>query len=534
MSCGKVIIFAAAFLLCNLRTVMMNSYYPWQRCFLLTTGFISISFLFSCSESPGVSVEPETPDNSGKLDESDKPDDTDNSDSPTTRPNILLIMTDQQSYNTISAHTSQFPGSVYTATPNIDRLVRSGISFTHAYCANPVSVPSRFSLFTGVYGSRFGVRDNKCPEADEVAIRKIQQTHALGFLFRNAGYETLYGGKVHLPFAATEGGSKFAAPAAYGFDNYYTVNEREGLAIAASNLIREKGEALSAASTDIPVKPFLMVVSFLNPHDICVESSTNLSPEVADDEKDPEKVATIRMMRERLAAINQAEFYEKYAPQLPFNKEKPKDYPATKCLKKRFLDYPDDYWRQYRWIYGQLVSLVDSHIGEVLDALDAQPELKKNTLIIFTSDHGEMQGAHNTVTKGMPFDECQRVPFIFAGGGIAGERIDNTPVCNGVDLLPTLCELSGIDLPEGLDGISLAPIVKGGDEAETVGTREYLYSESETFISVLYKEYKLSYFDLDGQHSLLVDLLKDKGETQNIASSNKAIVDKLKQAIEKR
>lgn len=536
LSCGKVSTFATAFLLYQTLelSAMTNLFSPWRKWLLLTTGFFSISFLFSCSETPNSPVGADIPGSSDNPDDSDKSEDSESPDIHMAMPNILIIITDQQSYNTISAHASLFPGSVYATTPNIDRLVRSGVSFTRAYCANPVSVPSRFSLFTGVYGARFGVRENKCSEADETAIRKIQQTHSLGTVFRNAGYETLYGGKVHLPFAAVKGGSKFAAPVTYGFDNYYTADERKGLAAATANLIREKGEALTEVSGDAPVKPFLMVASFLNPHDICVESSANLSPEVPDDAKDPEKAATIRMMRERLSAINPVEFYEKHAPQLPFNKEKPKDYPATGCSKKRFLDYPDDYWRRYRWIYGQLVSLVDSHIGEVLDALDAQPDLKKNTLIVFTSDHGEMQGAHNTVTKSMPFDECQRVPFIFAGWGITGERIDNTPVCNGVDLLPTLCELSDIDLPEGLDGISLAPIIKGRDKVKTTATRKYLYSESETFISVLHNEYKLSYFDLDGQHSLLVDLSKDRGETQNIASFNKEMVDKLKQVIEER
>lgn len=76
----------------------------------------------------------------------------------TTKPNIILIMTDQQSYNAISAHADMYGGS-YFSTPNIDRLAKEGISFTRTYCANPVSVPSRFALFTGMFGGQYGIRE---------------------------------------------------------------------------------------------------------------------------------------------------------------------------------------------------------------------------------------------------------------------------------------------------------------------------------------------------------------------------------------
>ncbi len=493
-----------------------------SKLLFLTGALAALPGSFSCSETavvvdPVIPEEPEPPV------------------SPSMRPNILLIVTDQQSFNTISAHATQFPGSVYSSTPNIDRLVRSGVSFTRAYCANPVSVPSRFSLFSGEYGGQYGVRENQSPEADETAIRRIQQEQALGVVFRKAGYQTFYGGKVHLPFAASSGGSKFAAPVAYGFDNYFTDNEREGLGLAVAGLINEQAAAWTLArNSKAAPKPFLMVASFLNPHDICLESSTNLSPEVADDPKDPEKVATIRMMRERLAAIDPEVFLRDHAPALPLNDAKPQDYPDTKCSRKRFLNYPDTYWRQYRWIYGQLVSLVDSHIGKVLDALDAHPVLKENTLIVFTSDHGEMQGAHGAVTKSLPFEECQRVPFIFAGWNLPANTLVDRLVCNGVDLLPTLCDIAGIKVPEGVDGVSLASLVKGEEPSKAILEREYLYFESETFVAVRQADYKLTHFDLDGKYSFLVDLAKDGGEMKNVAPEQPAVVSKLQQYLSTR
>lgn len=477
----------------------------------------------ACSDRAEMSGSPAIP---------DVPEQPDVPESVNTLPNVVLILTDQQSYNTISAYASQFPGAVYASTPNIDRLANNGISFTRAYCANPVSVPSRFSLFTGVYGARYGVRRNS-DEPAEAPIRKVQQAHALGKLFREAGYETLYGGKVHLPYSGEKAGasSKFHAPDAYGFDTYYTKDEREGLASCAVKIINDKARRLGMSEGEDTYRPFFLVASFLNPHDICVESQVNVSPDVPEDPKEPEKSATIREIRQRMASFGREEFFAHIAPQLPDNKQKTVGYPNTKCSKKRFLDYPDNYWRQYRWVYGQLVLLVDGHIGKILDALDAHPKLKENTLVVFTSDHGEMQGAHGAVTKSLPFEECQRVPFIFAGRGVGRARYSDTPVCNGVDLLPTLCELAGIEIPDKLDGISLASVVKGEGPSAELASRRYVYSESETFVSAWNEGYKLSYFDLDGEHSLLVNLETDAGEMKNVAADEPSVVDEMKKKL---
>lgn len=195
------------------------------------------------------------------------------------------------------------------------------------------------------------------------------------------------------------------------------------------------------------------------------------------------------------------------------------------------MDYPGDYWRQYRWVYSELVSLIDGYVGTILDALDANPELKKNTLVVFTSDHGEMQGAHGCGVKSLPFEECQKVPFVFAGYGVDRSLQSDIPVCNGVDLIPTLCEMCGIEVPDGMDGLSLASIVRDGKASEALKARKYIYSESETFVSICDGRYKLSWFDLDGGHDLLVDLKSDSGEMKNIAGENPGIVNRLKQTI---
>lgn len=421
------------------------------------------------------------------------------------KPNIILITTDQQSYNTISALAKFNRESGFFSTPNIDRIVKSGTAFNLTYCSNPVSVPSRFSLYTGLYGGQFSIRENLCRGAKAEEVRPVLAENGMGHVFAAAGYETVYAGKVHLPYAGINSDSKFAAPESYGFQQYLTKDERAGLGQESAKFIRNRKPG---------GKPFLYVANFLNPHDICLEGSTNISEVVKGGNKKPDIVATVKMMRERAAAIPENEFYEKIAPQLPYNFDVTDGYPDTKCSKKRFLDLPENYWRKYRWTYAELVKLVDKHIGDVLDALDANPEIKKNTIVIFTSDHGEMQGAHRSMTKSLPFEECQRVPLIFSGWGIPeGKVINNVAVNNGVDLLPTICELAGIDCPD-VDGVSLAKCLKTGDKLE----RDYIYIESETFVTVIKDGFKYTYFDGDGGREMLIDLTADYGEMKNIAS----------------
>lgn len=421
-------------------------------------------------------------------------------------PNVIIIMTDQQSYNAISAYRHLMKG-VYANTPNIDRLFNNGTSFARTYCANPVSVASRFALFTGMYGGKYGVRENHCGAADETAIRILQRTNAMGNIFQRGGYETYYAGKVHLPFASEIGNNKFVFPKAYGFQQYLTNNEREELGGVVASFI---------SARKVSDKPFLLVSSFLNPHDICLEAATNLSGIVHGDKKD--KTDCINKVRQDAASYDSLTFYSKMVPALPSNFDKPKNYPELRCEKNRFLNFPDWYWQKYRWIYARLVSLVDAQIGKILDALDANPSLKANTIIVFTSDHGEMQGAHHCTAKSLPFEECQRVPFVFCGQNIPKGRVDSTLTCNGVDLLPTICDLAHISKPQNTDGLSLAyTIMKGKRPVK----RDYIYIESEDFITLINNQFKYSLFDSEDNKELLFDVGIDGGELYNISGDKR-------------
>lgn len=417
----------------------------------------------------------------------------------TEKPNIILILTDQHSYNMLTSHPQG-----YASTPNIDRLVNNGASFSQAYSANPTSVPARFALFTGKYGGNYKIRENRCESANEGEVRALLDSVGMGNIFQRNGYRTYYGGKVHLPFAKNT--SKFGAPYNYGFEEYLTDDEREGLGIQCAEFIRNNESE----------KPFLLVASFLNPHDICYESTTNLSKQVQLNTRKPEISATVQKMRDKADTYDSLYFYQNIVPDLPVNFAQTEGFPQ-KFSKKSFCDFPEWYWRKYRWTYAELVSLVDSHIGLILDAIDESP-MKDNTIIIFTSDHGEMQAAHHATVKNMPYEECQRIPFVITGKGIAPKSQFNEMVCSGVDLLPTMCELAQIPIPTNGDGVSVAKLIKG--ETSDLN-RNYLYLEGDGFTQVIEKNrYKYTRFDLPGNPEILIDLQTDPGELVNVSEKN--------------
>ena len=159
------------------------------------------------------------------------------------RPNILFIMTDQQHAGMMSCMCNK-----WLKTPAMDRLAASGVRFERAFASNPVCVPSRFSLQTGLMPSAIGMGQNE--DSGQAAVTETMVQQSLGRLFRDAGYETLYGGKVHLP-------SKMKGIENLGYRNL-TRDSRQGLADACAEFLKGRHE-----------KPFLLFASFINPHDIC-------------------------------------------------------------------------------------------------------------------------------------------------------------------------------------------------------------------------------------------------------------------------
>lgn len=426
----------------------------------------------------------------------------------TRQPNILVILTDQFAANMLSCE-----GNRGIQTPALDQLSREGMCFDRAYSANPVSIPSRFSLMTGTFPSVIGMETNneiKHHVPDTIRLNSI------GFLMQKAGYQTVYLGKKHLTGSDSEHG--YENPYAYGFEEFLTPKDYEGREPSVQECIKFLNREHD--------KPFFIYLSLINPHDICYKP---LNEELIAHGKNPlPKNHKAMQVIERVMPSPETfteKFIQESTPSLPFNYDRPIGHHTSFYNNAGYIKWASDYytdndWRIYRYLYNRLIEDVDNQIGRVLSALK-ESGYDQNTLVIFTSDHGEMNGAHHMTTKGVLYEESVRIPLIVRWPGVieAGVRNDKHLISNGLDLLPTLCDFAGIS-PEGKPGKSLKPILLG----EKTSWRKSLVVESDQSRLVLFDDHwkymVSSPRKTNAQYEVLIDLKKDHGEMENHAKQN--------------
>jgi arylsulfatase A-like enzyme len=408
------------------------------------------------------------------------------------KPNILFIMTDELSAESMSFNL----GTKYINTPNIDQLAKNGVVFKNAYCANPLCVPSRSSIFTGRYPHEVGIQSNDEKKLDPATFP------SLGSIFKKAGYETGYVGKWHLPYERK-------AQATHGFDylpNKTGNGDDSTSPILASNFLKTKRD-----------HPFLLVVSFMNPHNIC---------QWARGEKLPD------------GAIGNAPPADQCPPLRPNAKPSANETDIMKFMRFSIQNndafpvgtFSEDKWRQYIWSYYRLIEKVDAEIGKVLKALKESGK-DKNTIIVFTSDHGDMQGAHLWNQKTVFYEEAAKVPFIISYNGVK-PRISSYLVQSGTDILPTLSDFAGIPVPTRYPGNSLKQYL---EKDMPPAKREYVVVSDHIIQGVGVDgedlkpegrmirngQYKYWIYDLGKERETLFDLKNDPGEMINLAQDPK-------------
>jgi arylsulfatase A-like enzyme len=400
-------------------------------------------------------------------------------------PNILFIMTDQQHAGMMSC-----TGNKWLNTPAMDSLAREGIRFERAYVANPVCVPSRISMATGVMPGRLGVFGNRMQAnvPDEV------DSNSLGKLIKRAGYDTFYGGKVHM--------CDELSPRDAGYDEFHR-DSRDKLSDACVEFIKRKRD-----------RPFFAVASFINPHDICYAHSAY-------------KGQAPKSMRHVQELYRQASLLPlDRLPPVPENYAIPQNEPdsieahlnpraVTPAITMREI-YDERDWRINRWIYCRLTEQVDGHIGRILDALRESGQ-EEETIILFTSDHGNMDASHRLASKGLFYEESVRVPFLikYKGRTPAGRADDQHLVSTGLDILPTLCDYAGVAVPKTLLGRSLRPIAEG---RQVDDWRPYVVSENAWGRMIRSDRYKYCVYDSGTVRESLVDMKTDPGEMNNLAT----------------
>ncbi len=356
------------------------------------------------------------------------------------RPNILFIMTDQHTIGAMGC-----AGNPHVKTPSLDRLAARGMRFTKSYVANPLCVPSRASIFSSRTPHSLSIYGNTM---DAEFHKKNMPT--MGELFQASGYETAYAGKwhVHAAFPAYMGRQipGFTVLPLGGSDPRKGDKKTEQKSPQCDHHI---ADAAIHFLGQPPPKPFLLTVSLLNPHDIC-EFDTYEGFRGASLPTDtavlPPALPNLRDSMPMPSALDR-------------ERRKPEHWTELK-------------WRQYLWVYSRLVESSDQLVGRVLDALDKNG-LTSNTIVVFTSDHGDMLGTHGMVSKEKLYEESVAVPLIIAAPGTA-TGVDRKHLAGGIDLMPTFLDYAGIAAPESLEGRSLRPLVEG----KTVPWWEFIAAET--------------------------------------------------------
>lgn len=378
-----------------------------------------------------------------------------------TPPNILLLFADQ-----LHGFALGCTGNKQSHTPTLDRLAREGVLFTDNYSNNPLCAPYRAILMTGRYSSQNNVQKNPKPSGDN----GIKGQRTMADCLNASGYRTSYVGKWHL---GSHGNIAVPPELRGGFTDfigYQCFNDF----LHDVFFFDEKGKKIehknhrTDATTDIAIerlekmgtKPFALFVSYQNPH-----YPLQPSPEFAALYKD------VTITR-RPNCVEVDPYTSTYSPY-----HKTQDDPCYIAYHNNL----DEYLRRYYAMVAQL----DANVGRLLKRLD-ELGLASNTVVIFTSDHGDMAGSHGLTNKRYSYEESVRTPLIVRmPGGAQGKRV-SVPV-SAIDLLPTCLGLAGAPPLPGAEGVDLTPVLRGSAELAP----RPVFSEQNKWIMVREGDYKL-------------------------------------------
>jgi uncharacterized sulfatase len=453
------------------------------------------------------------------------------------QPNILLITSDQQHYSWLGAENPNIK------TPNLDALAADGGVHSRAYCCNPTCTPSRASILTGLYPSKHG--------AWSLGTRLSETVPTLNDSLKPRGYQTALIGKAHFqPTKSTpEYPSEEAPPKLYdleywknrkggfyGFDtvallrnhtcegwvgqHYALWLEEKGLqnwrkffqlrggkkilvkspgrwklpeAYHYNAFIAERAQAAmeSAIRAD---KPFFVWASFPDPH------NPHLAPAPWDTPYNPDTVAIPSYdPREH---ENNPPYFAEVLKKRPKLKQYRESGFAVHGLHRHFT--PEKKLKKHIAVAQGMVSFMDKYIGKIIDRLKELGQYE-NTIVIFTSDHGEFFGQHGFLHKCIfHYEDLLKVPFISKGIPIKSDLISLA------DIMPTVLGLCGIDVPKGLDGVDITAMER---ENVTVENRhEPTVMNLRTYIE---KRYKIT-VHCGKPYGELYDLERDPDEHKNL------------------
>jgi arylsulfatase A-like enzyme len=415
-----------------------------------------------------------------------------------TRPNILLLFTDQQRADTIGAL-----GNPHMVTPNLDQLVREGRAYTNAYSPNPICCPARHNLITGLPARDHGIADNEFDAHCNRCLPTIAE------ILSDSGYHTRAIGKMHFQPARRHNGFE----------------------------VRESMEEVPAYLEDDDYLQYLQAHGYGTVQNI--HGVRNLLYMVPQTALIPEEHLGTKWVADRVIDyLDQKSRNRPYflfagwiAPHPPFNvperlmdlyKDVPLPEPlaaqSTLCElskeNKAWADFPDpSYERRMRECYYAQITFIDEQVGRIIAKLKELGEYD-NTLVIFSSDHGEMLSDLGCYQKFLPFDGSSKIPLIvrYPKQTNPGERVDAFVDLN--DFLPTMLDVAGVTYPAAyeLPGESLFALHPEKD-------REHQYMEysrgNRRWVALRDRHYTYVYYYGGGREELF-DRTQRGGEAHNL------------------
>lgn len=414
------------------------------------------------------------------------------------RPNIVFVCSDQHSFK----HTG-FAGHPVVRTPNLDAIAASGVIFENAYCGSPVCVPGRSCMMTGLYPHETSSYCNS------TVWDGSQPTW--GTRMRNAGYHTEATGKFdlnpdfeigfnefetsHAHRTGPDITSLFRAPVAYriGEREVITGRPRDTAHPDARrsrnciDFIRQKAPGLG--------RPWCYYVGFTAPHPAFVAGREYWEMYPLD-EVDLPSVSAAYLERQHVV------------------------FQELRHFKRISTPIPEQRVREARAGYYGLVTELDDHIGHIWRALE-ETGLLKNTIFVYTSDHGEALGDHGLWLKNNLLEPAAHIPLVVAGAGIpASRRVSH--VTSHVDMVQALLEWTGSDGSSHLRGHSLVPLMHGEPGVHPGWVCSESHSEGNATGSFMVRKGKWKYIHFTWYDDLLFNLDDDPGELRDLSGDPSA------------
>lgn len=411
------------------------------------------------------------------------------------RRNLLIIQTDEHHFSTLGCY-----GGTIVGTPHIDWIAEQGARCTAFYATTPVCSPSRAAFVSGLYPHKTDVTTNNIPLNDRVVT--------FAEILRRHGYATGFAGKWHLD---GDGKPQWAPQRRFGFtDNRFMFNRGhwkrlidtpDGPRVGATNRQGQPNYGLNGADETTFTTDWLCdkAVDFIRDHaddPFCYMVSL----------PDPHGPNTVRPPYDTM-------YDDVDVPIPPTLTRSPKQIPAWGKPAGVTADKLRDLMRDY---YG-MVRCIDDNVGKLIAALRDAGVLDR-TVIVFTSDHGDLCGEHGRLNKGVPYEGSARVPFLLRCPGRvpAGTVVD--AALSNVDFLPTVLRLLDVPLDTDVDGRDASDLFLGGDSAEHEDIA-FLRSagrpqSSAAWLTAVTRRWKLVYST--NEVPWLIDLREDPNEVRNL------------------